>query len=53
MIEAIGAAPENIIADRTLHRFKIDGKTNGTYCLHLDGRPAGYFEDFKQGIKTT
>lgn len=53
MIEAIGAAPENIIADRTLHRFKIDGKTNGAYCLHLDGRPAGYFEDFKQGIKTT
>jgi putative DNA primase/helicase len=52
MLETIGAAPENIIADGSLHRFKIDGKLNGAYCLHLDGKPAGYFEDFKQGIKT-
>ncbi|MEQ1528140.1 MAG: toprim domain-containing protein [Methylococcaceae bacterium] len=52
MLETIGAAPENIVADGLLHRFKIDGKLNGAYCLHLDGKPAGYFEDFKQGIKT-
>ncbi|MDD5462997.1 MAG: toprim domain-containing protein [Methylococcales bacterium] len=40
-----------IIADGQLHRFKIDGKLNGAYILHLDGRAAGYFQDFKQGIK--
>jgi putative DNA primase/helicase len=40
-----------IIADGKLHRFKIDGKLNGAYILHLDGRAAGYFQDFKQGIK--
>ena len=45
--------PESIIADGVLHRFKIDGKLNGAYVLHLDGKPAGYFEDFKQGIKQT
>jgi|CXWL01.1.fsa_nt_gi putative DNA primase/helicase len=45
--------PDVIIADGSIHRFKIDGKLNGAYILHLDGRPAGYFEDFKQGIKQT
>ena len=43
--------PEFIIGDGQLHRFKIDGKLNGAYALHLDGRAAGYFQDFKQGIK--
>jgi len=43
--------PETIIGDDNLHRFKIDGKLNGAYVLHLDGRAAGYFQDFKQGIK--
>jgi len=41
--------PETIVGDGNLHRFKIDGKLNGAYVLHLDGRAAGYFEDFKQG----
>lgn len=45
--------PDAIIGDGQLHRFKIDGKLNGAYVLHLDGRAAGYFEDFKQGIKHT
>lgn len=44
-----------IIADGKLHRFHINGhKTgslNGAYVLHLDGKPAGYFEDFTTGIK--
>lgn len=45
--------PDNLIGDGRLHRFKIDGKLNGAYVLHLDNRPAGYFEDFRQGVKTT
>jgi putative DNA primase/helicase len=51
VLDSIGCAPDEIIADGSLHRFKIDGKLNGAYVLHLDSRPAGYFEDFKQGIK--
>ncbi len=53
MMDAGIAPPDNIIGDGRLHRFKIDGKLNGAYVLHLDGRPAGYFQDFKQGIKLT
>lgn len=50
--------PAHIEADGELHRFHIDGHKSGTqngaYKLHLDGaRPAGYFEDFKTGIKAT
>jgi putative DNA primase/helicase len=51
MQEAGITPPENIIGDDNLHRFKIDGKLDGAYVLHLDGRAAGYFQDFKQGIK--
>lgn len=43
--------PETIIADGSLHRFKIGGKLTGAYVLHLNGRAAGYFQDFRQGIK--
>ncbi len=43
--------PEQIIADGALHRFKIAGKLNGAYVLHLNGRAAGWFQDFKQGIE--
>ena len=46
-----------IIADGQLHRFHIEGhkqsRRNGAYKLHLDGCPAGYFEDWKTGIKQT
>jgi len=51
MLENYITPPEAIIGDGTIHRFKIDGKLNGAYVLHLDGRAAGYFQDFKQGIK--
>ncbi|MDD2658353.1 MAG: hypothetical protein PHY54_01575 [Methylococcales bacterium] len=40
MIGSIGTAPELIIGDGQLHRFKIEGKLNGAYVLHLDGRAA-------------
>lgn len=46
ILDAGVTPPEAIIADGQLHRFKIDSKPNGA-----DGRPAGYFQDFKQGIK--
>jgi putative DNA primase/helicase len=51
MIEAGITPPEQIIADGALHRFKIGGKLNGSYALHLDTRPAGWFQDWRQGIK--
>jgi len=46
-----------IIADGSLHRFHIDGhklhSLNGAYTLHVDGCPAGFFQDFKTGISQT
>lgn len=51
MLDAGIEAPEPIIGDGQLHRFKIAGKLTGAYNLHLDGRAAGYFQDFRQGIK--
>jgi putative DNA primase/helicase len=50
MLDAGITPPDQIIADGKLHRFKINGKLDGAYTLHLDGRAAGYFEDHK-GIK--
>jgi len=52
MLEAGITPPITIIGDGVLHRFKINGKLNGAYKLHLDGRPAGYFQDWR-GIKQT
>jgi putative DNA primase/helicase len=50
------ATDDPIIADGQLHRIHIkghkSGSLNGAYVLHLDGHPAGYFEDFTAGIKT-
>lgn len=46
-----------IIADDKLHRGHIEGHKPGSknlaYTLHLDGCPAGYFQDFKAGISQT
>jgi putative DNA primase/helicase len=38
--------PDIINADSARHRFKIDGKPNGFYKLHLDGHPAGCFQNW-------
>jgi putative DNA primase/helicase len=44
--------PEIIIPDGHLHRSKdCYGKLSVWYVLHLDGRAAGSFGDWKQGIK--
>jgi len=57
MLEAGITPPDRILPDGIIHRFHIpghkQGSLNGAYKLHLDGKPAGYFEDFKTGIKTT
>lgn len=56
MREAGIEPPPDISADGVLHRFHVpghkSGTLNGAYKLHIDGvKPAGYFEDFKSGIK--
>jgi hypothetical protein len=47
--------PDNLKADGKLHRFKINGeksgKLSGAYILHLDGKPAGYIQDFRTDTK--
>lgn len=58
MLDAGIEPPDVIEADGVLHRFHIAGHRagtlNGAYKLFLTGsKPAGYFEDFKTGIKTT
>ncbi|MDO9047314.1 MAG: toprim domain-containing protein [Methylobacter sp.] len=44
-----------IIGDGVRHRIHITGQKSGTlngaYILHLDGKAAGYFEDFQNSIK--
>ena len=52
MLDTIGYAPEFVIGDGSLHRIKdLQGKLNGWYTLHIDGRAAGACGDWKQGIK--
>lgn len=52
MLDALGYAPINVIGDSLWHRFKDEkGKLSGAYRLHLNNRPAGYFECHRQGIK--
>lgn len=48
--------PSDIIPDGRVHRFSSNGKTrdvSGWYALHLDGRPAGAFGDWRTGISQT
>jgi putative DNA primase/helicase len=57
MLEHIGTAPDVLEADGKRHYFPTNGKHDdkaGRYILHIDsGIPAGYFEDFRAGIKRT
>ena len=43
--------------DGKLHRIRSEDHRQGTlncaYVLHLDGHPAGYFQDYKTGISQT
>ncbi len=46
----------SIIADGQIHRFALEndrsGATSGAYCLHMDGCPAGFVQDW-HGKKAT
>ena len=57
MLDAGLAPPDVIEADGQLHRFHQDGdkagSRNGYFVLHLDGRPAGMFGNWKTGLRST
>jgi len=46
--------PDRIDADGKLHRCELQdgpkGKNDGAYLLHLDGVPAGGFQNFRDGL---
>lgn len=46
---------DKIILDGTLHRYRVhdevQGRTSGAICIHTDGWPAGYVQDWHKGIK--
>jgi len=53
-----GITPPDVIeADGQLHRFHVEGdkagSRNGYYVLHVDGRPAGMFGNWKTGLRST
>ena len=56
MHEAGTPSPDVIDADGLLHRYHVDGDKRGTlngwYCLHLDGRAAGIFGNWKTGLRS-
>jgi putative DNA primase/helicase len=48
--------PDQIIADGGLHRFSSNGKRgddSGWYVVHLNGRPAGAFGDWRSDVNET
>ena len=50
MYDGLGVAPNAIIADGVIHRFKDSkGKLNYWYNLHLDGKAAGVFGCWSTG----
>ncbi len=57
MADAGMVVDEPIIADGVLHRVYVrgdkSGTKNGAYILHVDGKPAGFFEHFRTGIRQT
>jgi len=46
--------PDRLDADGKLHRCELQagpkGKQDGAYLLHLDGVPAGGFQNFRDGL---
>ena len=57
MLAAGITPPSELIGDGRLYRFHVEGHRrgtqNGAYVLHLDGNPAGWFQDFKSGVSST
>ncbi len=50
------ASYEELRLDGEIHRYDIEGdrrgKKNGAYCIHTDGLPAGFVQDWKRDVKT-
>jgi hypothetical protein len=47
-----GLIIEHLVADGEIHRCDVEGnggKGDGAYCLHLDGIPAGWFQNHRDG----
>jgi putative DNA primase/helicase len=45
--------PDNLVADGRIHRCNTEGKNgknDGAYLLHLDGVPAGGFQNHRDGL---
>src|SRR5690606_31662157 len=57
MLDAGQSPPDVIEADGQLHRYRVEGdkagSRNGYYVLHLDGRAAGMFGNWKTGLRST
>jgi putative DNA primase/helicase len=57
MLDAGLTPPDVIEADGQLHRFRVEGDKAGSknayYVLHLDGRAAGMFGNWKTGLRST
>lgn len=55
MAEAGMVVHEPLFGDSILRRVHVEGdrpgKKSGSYVLHVDKHPAGYFEHFPQGLK--
>lgn len=55
-MNAVGLAPEQIIADGQLHRCPVEGKPrgrDGAYVAHLDNPASIWFQNFRTGISDT
>ncbi|WP_232311625.1 toprim domain-containing protein [Thauera chlorobenzoica] len=57
MRDAGQSPPDVIEADGQLHRYRVEGDKAGSknayYVLHLDGRAAGMFGNWKTGLRST
>lgn len=57
MLDAGLTPPDVIEADGQLHRYRVEGDKAGSknayYVLHLDGRAAGMFGNWKTGLRST
>ena len=46
---------DDIVLDGELHRYRTHddrpGHMSGAYCIHTDGLPAGFVQDWRKGIK--
>lgn len=53
----IEPADSTIQLDGEIHRFSTrddkQGQKSGAYCIHSDGWPAGFVQDWRKGIKET